>query len=174
MENYFKECRTAEDCKKTYYKYAKIFHSDNGGDDSKMKELNAQYQASWNRLKNIHKSNYTKEEHKQRGYKGEYKEYYEKATTEEAQDFIHVVSILMGLKNVTAEICGTWLWIGGDTYPVKDKLRMVGCRFSPQKRMWYWTKDHYTGKKKPVSMDKIREYYGSKKVDLEEKIALEG
>ena len=70
---------------------------------------------------------------------------------------------------ITIEKCGTWLWIGGDTYPVRKELKNIGCRWSPTKSRWYWKhpKEKFTSHGK-VSMPKIRYKYGSEFIETEE------
>lgn len=31
----------------------------------------------------------------------------------------------------------TWWWIGGETYAVRDRLKVAGCRWSMKRRQWY-------------------------------------
>ena len=61
------------------------------------------------------------------------------------------------------ELCGSWLWIGGETKTHKDELKALGCRWSQKKGLWYWRHEEdghrwYKGKK---SMEEIRSKYGS-------------
>ena len=61
------------------------------------------------------------------------------------------------------ELCGCWLWISGDTKPVKEELKAAGCRWSSSKKMWYWRHQedgaHWSRGKK--TMSQIRMKYGS-------------
>lgn len=62
--------------------------------------------------------------------------------------------------DILIEITGTWIWIKGDTYPIKDKLKELNFKWSNQKKMWYWGvithKVHIS-----MSMEDIRMKYGS-------------
>ncbi|MBN1187336.1 MAG: hypothetical protein JXB49_33975 [Bacteroidales bacterium] len=65
------------------------------------------------------------------------------------------------------EICGTWLWVTGKTFPVKDTLKDLGFRFSANKLCWYYRQDeHRSSNQKPVPFELIKEKYGSKEIAL--------
>jgi len=38
---------------------------------------------------------------------------------------------------LTVEITGSWIWVSGDTKPVKDELKDHGMKFSFKKTKWY-------------------------------------
>lgn len=70
------------------------------------------------------------------------------------------------IDGVTVELCGSWLWIDGDTYEAKDSLKRLGCMWSRSKRRWYWrnpetSKGWSHGK---TTMSHIRTRYGSRMV----------
>ena len=64
--------------------------------------------------------------------------------------------------DITIEIVGSWVWVSGNTYAVKEDLKSAGFKFAPKKKMWffapYQTKRVWT----KSSMDDIRNKYGSK------------
>lgn len=158
MAKYFSKCRTAEELKKEYHKLAKQFHSDAGGNDHIMAEINAEYTTMWDRLKNIHfsqKTNTTYEETDER-----------KKTTETPEQFFHIIQTLVNL-NLEIEICGTWLWITGNTYPVRQQLTALGCRWSKGKKKWYYTEAEYRRFNKTLTMNQIRFRYGSQVIDTD-------
>ncbi len=67
---------------------------------------------------------------------------------------------------ISLEICGTWLWVSGDTKPVKDQLKEAGLYYAPKKHMWYWRPVGYKKRGKEVySIDEIREKYGTDEVE---------
>lgn len=74
---------------------------------------------------------------------------------------------LKAVEGVDVELCGTWLWIDGQTYEVKEQLKALGCKWSRNKKRWYW---HDASKKGwsngKTQMDDIRLKYGSKWVEL--------
>ncbi len=65
------------------------------------------------------------------------------------------------------EICGTWLWVTGKTYQVKDTLKELGFRYSANKMSWYYRQeDDRSPNQEPIPLDLIREKYGSSVVAI--------
>ena len=73
---------------------------------------------------------------------------------------------IQGFDGVTAEVCGSWLWLSGNTFEYKKALKGYGFRFAGKKRQWYWRPADYKKKSRRVfSMEEIRLTFGS--IDLE-------
>ena len=157
-KDWFEGCRTAEEGKKLYRQLAKKFHPDVTGEGETMKAINNAFTAFWAVYKDIHMNAETKQTYTST-----------KRTTETAQDFIDIISKLSSIETeIEVEICGSWLWITGNTYPVKDQLTSFGCKWSKSKHKWYWTKDQFTKSRyKTKSMNAIRMMYGSEMVQLD-------
>ena len=65
------------------------------------------------------------------------------------------------------EIVGQWLWLSGATFAVKDALKALDFRYSPDKKSWYWRSDeNRSSNEKPIPLDMIREKYGASVVAL--------
>ena len=63
------------------------------------------------------------------------------------------------------EVCGTWLWVTGKTYQVKDILKELGFRYSANKLSWYYRQDdHRSSNQEPIPLEMIREKYGTAEV----------
>ena len=74
----------------------------------------------------------------------------------------NAIKILSGLDGVTVEICGSWVWVSGNTYPVKNTLKESGFKFAPQKKSWYFRPENWTSASRgAVDLEKIRDLYGS-------------
>lgn len=154
MTNYFENCSSLEDLKKAYRTLAKKHHPDCGGSNELMAEINNQYEKTFEYLKTC---NNRKATANQQGFK---------YTNENASDYINIINELMNCNGLTIEICGYWLWINGNTYACKDKLKSLHFRFSKSKKSWYLDtlnaendkKYHWRGNK---SMAEIRMKYGS-------------
>lgn len=162
---YFFDIHTAEELKKEYKKLAVQFHPDNGGDAEQFKAMQAEFTTLFNVLKNVH----TKKDGTTWEATGEY------ATTETAQEFMDIIEKLMFIQDITVELCGSWIWVSGNTKDYKDLLKELGFKFSGNKKMWYYQRDnrkHYH--KKAWSIEEIRATYSSKTYKEDELTAIEG
>lgn len=144
---YFHNINTLDELKKEYRRLAMIHHPDRGGDLETMKAINAEHDELFKALKEQH--NKTADEFHR--------------TTESPDEFRKIIEKLMELDGLTIELCGSWLWIGGNTKENKDALKEAGCRWSNNKKLWYWRHEEssrpwHRGKK---SIDEIRSKYGS-------------
>lgn len=77
-----------------------------------------------------------------------------------------VIIQLMNIPGIEIEICGSWVWIGGNTMPVHEKIKELGCKFSKSKMKWYYS-PYMTGKRRKgrYSMQKIRDTFGSEIIE---------
>jgi len=147
MSNFFESVHTLDDLKKVYRHLAMMHHPDCGGNVETMKAINAEHDALFERLKT--------------GYNAVADEYHQ--TTETAEEFREVITTLLKLVGLEIELCGSWLWIGGNTREHKEQLKAAGCRWSKNKTKWYWRHEEegrkwYKGCK---TMEEIRTKYGS-------------
>ena len=126
MNRYFNECHTAEELKKAYHRAAIRLHPDNGGSEAEFKEMQAEFTRLFDRLKNIH----TTKDGKQYEKTGEY------ATNETAEQFMEIINTLLTFPGLNVELCGSWVWVSGDTIQYKEELKGLGCRWSANKKMW--------------------------------------
>ena len=77
------------------------------------------------------------------------------------------------LEGLEFEICGTWLWVSGDTYKHKTDIKSAGFKWSKNKSQWYWHNGDYKKKsKKFLPMDDIRNLFGSVRLTSEPLTAL--
>lgn len=144
---YFANCSNLDELKKEYRRLTMIHHPDHGGDTATMAAINNEYAERFELLKKAHNAQ-ADEAHQ---------------TTEAPEEFITIISELLKYPGLIVELCGSWLWISGDTRPVKEQLKAAGCRWSSNKKMWYWhhAEDgaHWSRGKK--TMNQIRQKYGS-------------
>ena len=152
---YFKNCQSLHQLKEEYRKLLKQHHPDNGGSVEIMQEINAEYDFLEKVLPDIELDEDQQPEQQETTAKG---------INAAMQAVIDAIRTIPGLN---LEICGKWLWITGDTYPVKEVLKKSGCRFSGKKKMWYWhnLEETHIFHSKNIDMDSIRVKYGSEKVD---------
>ena len=143
---YFNNINTLDELKKEYRRLVMIHHPDRGGDTATMAAINTEYESLFETLKAKHNT-YADDQHQ---------------TTETPEEFRHIVEILLNMDGLVVELCGSWLWISGETMKHKDELKRAGCRWASKKKMWYWRAEEYaTSGHKSATMEHIRSKYGS-------------
>ncbi|ALL06322.1 hypothetical protein AQ505_12925 [Pedobacter sp. PACM 27299] len=155
---WFNECKTLDEVKATYKKLAKQHHPDLGGDTVTMQEINKEYAFACAKV--IKGANFSDEKTEQEiKFSEEYRVALEKV--------IH-------LEDVNIELVGFWIWVTGNTYPVKAILKDAGFFFASKKLAWYFrTGEYQVSSRGEKSLDEIRSKYGSEvlKADKRRKIA---
>ena len=148
---YFNNATSLDELKKAYRRLAMKYHPDCGGSDEIMKQINAEHDALFETLKASH--NKTADEYHQ--------------TTETPEEFREIIVLLLRLEGLTVELCGSWLWIGGDTRQHKETLKAAGCRWSNNKKLWYWhhAEEGRKWRRGKATMSDIRSKYGSQVFD---------
>src|SRR6266849_5650122 len=72
------------------------------------------------------------------------------------------LNAIIGLAGLDIEICGAWVWVGGNTYPHRTALKAAGFYFAGQKKRWYFQPEDWRSTSRgTTSMDDIRNRYGS-------------
>ena len=152
MTTYFANCRNLDELKKAYKAATMKNHPDMGGDTATMQAINAEYEARFEVLK--------RSQNEQAAEDTTGKTH---ATSETAGDFIRIIEALLKLDGLEVELCGRWLWIGGNTLAHKEELKAVGCRWSSSKKLWSWHFQEEGAKwhKGTKTMNEIRSKYGS-------------
>jgi curved DNA-binding protein CbpA len=130
--------------KKAYRSACAKYHPDkNPGGLEMMKSVNLAYEALKNLSENI------EIDEKAQGY---------------GDDRINVINALSDTA-LNLELCGSWLWISGDTKEYKEILKSLSCRWAPKKGKWYFRPADYKSRGRgKLSMDDIREKHGSQSV----------
>jgi len=63
--------------------------------------------------------------------------------------------------NIKVELIGSWLWITGETYPIREKLKALGFLFSGSKKAWFYNgSDKKIRYSKYKSVDEIKQRFG--------------
>lgn len=91
--------------------------------------------------------------------------------TEEEQSFCE--DILNALRSVSElglniELCGTWIWVSGNTKPHRELFKANKFKRAPKKGMWYF----HSGERKSFSrgkysIDDIRIMHGTREVKVQ-------
>ena len=68
---------------------------------------------------------------------------------------------------IELELCGSWVWVSGNTKPIKETLKLLGLKWHSTKSMWYLAPLDESYKKKfygkTFSHDQVQSTYGSVK-----------
>ncbi len=174
MGKYFNNVNGLEQLRKQYKELLKKYHPDNAdGSTEATQEINAEYDQLFKVLKYKHESksadnsqnntDNTKSDYNANMYDWEN----DKALREVLQKIIN-------FNGIEIEIAGQWLWISGNTYAYKKELKEIGFKWASTKKQWYFHTDIFRKKShKTLSMEDIRNYYGSTKVQTMHRELLE-
>ena len=155
---FFSQCKTIQELKTTFRELVKVYHPDNQttGNLETMKALNLEYELAFQYIK-THPIN---EQEKKSSYYANVND-----------GFREVLEKIIFIPEIFIEVCGSWLWITGNTKPVKDILKQAGLYYAGNKKAWYFKPTGYKAKKhKAFSMDDIRNKYGSEEVEKRERV----
>ena len=76
----------------------------------------------------------------------------------------NALNAISGLPTLVIEICGSWVWVTGETRQHKDTLKEAGFKWAAKKKAWYFRPEEFLSRSKGTkSLDEIREKYGSKR-----------
>lgn len=137
---YFTNVKTLEALKNEYRSLTKKHHPDlQGGSDEAMKKINLEYEVLFEKLKDV-------------------------KSTENVNDFMSIIDKLVKFENIDIEIVGTWVWVGGSTFSIKEELKTLGFKFSGGRKKWYLGDTTKKKKASKITFDEMRQVYGSEKV----------
>ncbi len=170
---YFNNVNALEDLRRQYKELLKKYHPDNPqGSTEACQEINAEYDRLFKVLKDKHESKSDKTADSTNTKQSEYsKNMYD---WENDKALREVLQKIINFDGIEIEIVGAWLWVSGNTYIFKDELKEIEFKWASQKKQWYFHTDAYRKRsRKSLSMDDIRNYYGSTKVQTDSRVLLE-
>lgn len=147
---HFKPTDDINNLREQYRELAKKFHPDLNPDidENIMKEVNNEYEQLLSNIKTASGNNYSIN--------------WETAWQDK---FIETLKLFASINNVVVEMIGNWIWISGETKPIKESIKNIGFKFSAKKLAWYWKNYNYfklTNKK--FELPELREIYGSNEI----------
>ena len=162
MSNLFQTFPTVAEVKSEYRRLAMLHHPDRGGDCEMMKRVNADY---FVRLESLDGQKSTK------GFNGQEHTY--RYQPEAEHEAAALVQHLLGLDLPGCEILliGTWVWVEGDTRPVRAALKDAGLRWHSKREMWYWSPEKKRRHYSKMSTDEMKAAYGVRYYEREEERA---
>lgn len=157
---YFDTCNSLDEASKLYKALAIKNHPDHGGDLRTMQDINGQYAEFCASFTNRSERARQQKAHSQgRKTAADYHDI--DGVTEELRRRIE-----WALNNLPAdvmvELCGLWVWLTGNTKPVKEDIKQAGLgfTFSGSKQAWYYAGVPSFNKKR-MNLDEIRGLHGS-------------
>lgn len=89
------------------------------------------------------------------------------------EELAAIYAKLRHLPGINIEVCGSWLWVTGDTKPVHEAIKAAGLKFSRNKVAWYWHPAGYRKlSKNSYSMDEVRSMWRSQNLETEPAVAV--
>ncbi|HVX01514.1 MAG TPA: hypothetical protein VHA52_13915 [Candidatus Babeliaceae bacterium] len=150
---YFNNCKTLDEIKALYKQLAKQYHPDCGGDTATMQAINTEY--AYASARSIKGENLSNEETDEK--------------IKLSEEYRAVLEQLISLPNIIIELVGNWIWVTGNTFPVKDRLKSAGLFFASKKVAWYYRAEEYKTKGGKKTLEEIRRKYGSEKIQSDSK-----
>lgn len=146
---YFKNITDLEELRKEYRKLVKALHPDAGGTQADFVAMKKEYETLFKQI--------------------------ESGAGKTAQDIEKDIQIDKDLQNIidrivffdiNIEVCGSWIWIDGNTFIVKEQLKEIGFKWSNKRKKWHYSKEENTPNhyKSKLSFEEIEKKYGSSKV----------
>ena len=141
----------AKDVKAAYKKSCSEFHPDrNPAGEEMMKLINAAYEVL-------------------KGYSGVITDSNgEEVVFDESNycdDLNNALSAIINLEGLIIEVCGSWVWVTGNTKPHKEILKEAGYKWANKKKAWnFRPSDWKSASRGSMSLDEIRGTHGSKTV----------
>lgn len=116
---YFVNVNSMEELKKAYRKLALELHPDrNNGNDSEFKMMVNEYDSLFKTLQNGTTNKAEK--------------------VEDINIYKDIINALMRFEGLEIDVVGTWIWLNGNTYPVKDAIKSLGFLWSSGKKKWFY------------------------------------
>ena len=155
-KRFFNDCKCIEELKAEYKRLALKYHPDMPtGNLEIMQLVNAEYDRLFCILKDVH----AKKDGSTYQATGDW------TTSETPEQYRDIISALIKMHGIQIELCGSWLWLTGETMPHKEALKELGCLWSANKRAWYYNGSARKTKRAHCkSMDEVRAKWGSEKI----------
>ena len=119
---YFVNVESMEELKKAYRKLAFQLHPDrNAGNDTEFKAMVNEYDDLFKTL--------------------QFKTTNKAEKVEDINIYKDIIDALMKLEGIEIDVVGTWIWLNGNTYPVKDIIKSLGFLWSSGKKKWFYNGD---------------------------------
>ena len=146
MNQYFEGLTQETEIKTRYKELAKQYHPDKGGSLEIMKAINLQYE---------------------KVMQGAYQKAGKSITEIEEllkKDALlrEKLDLVITLEGLLIEVCGSWLWLTGNTKDHKERLKELNFMWANTKKAWYFrSEEKKSYNRKTMSLEEIRYKHGS-------------
>lgn len=154
---YFEGLEDEKGIKLRYKELAKLHHPDRGGCVETMKAINLQYE---------------------KVITGAYQRAGKSIT--EIEELLKKDAVLLSklyeilsYEEINVEVCGKWIWVTGNTKPIKDILKAANFRWASNKCSWFWrSEEDKSFNRKKMTLEEIRNAHGSKTINKQNFVAI--
>lgn len=81
-------------------------------------------------------------------------------------ELMSAINAVIDLEGIIVEVCGSWVWLSGNTKAFKDVIKEAGYFWACKKAKWYFKPEGFKSKGRGTwDMEKIRNTYGSSEVE---------
>ena len=150
--SYFANCQTVEQIKAEYKRLAVQNHPDRGGDSEVMKAINDAYEAALKACDGQMSKGTDDREHT---YK------YEAEREKEIMEMIEKLIAIIGDHQIEIMLIGRWVWLLGETKPLKEELKALKCKWHRDRKCWFWRSADDRGHGRGGNLDELAQKYGA-------------
>ncbi len=156
MKRYFQGCTSLDEAKALYRKLVMQLHPDVSGYDS-----TEDFKAMQNEFEAFRPTT--------EKFKGEFEQWCPDV-------FMAVIEQLTQLDGLDIEVCGSFIWVGGNTFEHKAAIKAIDPQdyfhraiWHHKKQLWYFSPLGYRKRSaQELDMDKIRDVFGSQRFDADQ------
>lgn len=124
---YFENIKSLDELRKLFHKLCLKMHPDKGGDHIAFVEMKHEYERI--------AAGFVDQSRRDDCAHGREPRHTMKAERE----IMEMIEKIVRMHGLLIELCGSWLWLSGETYSQKDAVKSTGFRWSTSKKRWYWS-----------------------------------
>ncbi len=132
---YFSDCTTPDEMRAEYRRLTKLHHPDLGGDTRIMQEINDTYHQMLAGFDGREFNRHHAEANERQTWTYHYDQQHENEIMEAIGNILRAIG---SQPKVELTLVGLWVWITGDTRPIKDQLKEAGCFWNRKRSAWTW------------------------------------